>query len=107
MPGKQNNGIPPFIITTVRPSLQPPLCDLISPTSPGNANDPPSPLISDLDASLVPPSMILSSHPGIHLQTTDQLRDNILDKNLSCLTTHASLNCNMPGPNQTASNATP
>ena len=114
MPGKQNNDAPEsFIITdmipplsAVRLSFQPAFWDFIPPTSPGNVYDAPSPITSDLDASLIPPSMVLSSHLGTHLQTTGQLRDN-LDQKFPGLTTHAFLNCNMPGPNQRASNSTP
>jgi len=108
------NEVPSFIITDIPalPAMRPPpsqFPDLqvqVYPSSPGNAYGAPSPTTSDLDASLIPPSMVLSPHSGTHFQTTIQvqLHDNNLAQNSLGLTTHAPLNCNMPGQNHRVSN---
>jgi hypothetical protein len=104
MPSEHNN-IPKFIITDMAPapalpaapSFQHPFSNPLFPTSPGRARGVPSLTTSEFPYT-VPPS-----HSDTHFRPTSQLH-NSLDQSL---TTHALLDCNMPGHYRRASNTIP
>jgi hypothetical protein len=110
IPSEHNNIVPSFIIVTdmapallAAPSFQHPSSHFFFPTSPGRAHDAPSPTTSELRAELIRHSMVPPSHSDTHFRTTSQLH-NSPDQSL---TTHALLDCNMPGHYRRASNTMP